>query len=180
MLRTENMYNTNQLKTMFFNTVPSIVILWSTWKPHGVRGLSKHHHLRLDPKLGYGKCAIRRISCVWIYCINMLDKPWFIDSEPTRKTHHQPVEYCTYWPVLGSFNNWKMIQFTNKTTTNEDFDVVHKVVLYGINENMSAFIQNGNMVLQILQIQPKWAIMLSKSYQDHIRYKRTKQLTRKS
>ena len=23
-------------------------------KPHGVRGLSKHHHLRLDPKLGHG------------------------------------------------------------------------------------------------------------------------------
>ena len=27
-------------------------------KPHGVRGLSKHYHLQLDPKLGHGKCAI--------------------------------------------------------------------------------------------------------------------------
>ena len=27
-------------------------------KPHGVRWLSKHYHLRLDLKLGNGKCAL--------------------------------------------------------------------------------------------------------------------------
>ena len=36
-----------------------------------------------------------------------------------------------------------MIQFTNKTTTNQDFDVVHKVVLDGISYNMSENFQNG-------------------------------------
>ena len=28
-------------------------------KPHGVRGLSKHYHLLLDPILDNGKCEIR-------------------------------------------------------------------------------------------------------------------------
>ena len=28
-------------------------------KPHGVRGLSKHYHLLLDPILDNGKCAIK-------------------------------------------------------------------------------------------------------------------------
>ena len=45
--------------------------------------------------------------------------------------------------MLGYFNNWIIIQFTNKTTTNKDFDTVHKVVLDGISDNMSATIHNG-------------------------------------
>ena len=45
--------------------------------------------------------------------------------------------------MLGSLNNWNIIQFTNKTTTNEDFYAVHKVVLDGISDNMSALVQNG-------------------------------------
>ena len=45
--------------------------------------------------------------------------------------------------MLGSFNNWNIIQFTNKTTTLEEFDAVHKVLLDGIGDNMSALFQNG-------------------------------------
>ena len=38
--------DTNQLPALpFFGPYP---------KPHGVRGLSKHYHLRLNPKLGHG------------------------------------------------------------------------------------------------------------------------------
>ena len=45
--------------------------------------------------------------------------------------------------MLGSFNNWKNIQFTNKVTTNDYFDAVHKVVLDVISDNMSALFHNG-------------------------------------
>ena len=72
-----------------------------------------------------------------------LNKPWVIGGELTGKPFHQPVEDCTYWRVLGSFNNWNMIQFINKTTTNEYFDTLHKVVLDGLSENMSTLFQNG-------------------------------------
>ena len=73
----------------------------------------------------------------------MLDKPWFIGSDSTRQPQYQLVEDCTYWPGLSSFNNWNMIKFTNIATTNEDFDAVHKVLLDGISDNMSALVQNG-------------------------------------
>ena len=43
--------------------------------------------------------------------------------------------------MLGSFNNWKIIQFNTKTTSGEDFDAVHKVVLYGTSENISSLVQ---------------------------------------
>ena len=45
-------------------------------KPHVSRGLSKHYHLRFDPKLGMGVCEIRRIPCACVACTPMLDKSW--------------------------------------------------------------------------------------------------------
>ena len=63
--------------------------------PHGVRGLIKHYHLRLNHKLVNGKCAIGRIPCVCINFTDMLDKPRVIGSDPTRKTLYQLVEYFT-------------------------------------------------------------------------------------
>ena len=50
-LKDVKMYcNTNQFPTLPFCGPHS--------KPHGARGLGKHYHLRFDPKLGMGKCAI--------------------------------------------------------------------------------------------------------------------------
>ena len=46
-----------------------------------------------------------------------------------------------YCHVLGSFNNFNIIRFTNKTTSSEYFDVVHKVVLGGISDNILYLIQ---------------------------------------
>ena len=44
---------------------------------------------------------------------------------------------------MGSFNNWDIIKFANKTTRNKDIFEVHKVVLDGIGDNMSRIVQNG-------------------------------------
>ena len=45
--------------------------------------------------------------------------------------------------MLGSFNNWNIVQSTNKTTPSEDFDAVHEVVLDGISNNMASLLQLG-------------------------------------
>ena len=66
-LKDVNMYcNTNQFPTLPFCGPHS--------KPDCARGLGKHYHLRFDPKLGMGKCAILRIPCVCVACTSMLDK----------------------------------------------------------------------------------------------------------
>ena len=46
--------------------------------------------------------------------------------------------------MLGSLNNWNIIKFTNKKTTNKDFDAVHKFILDHISDNLSELVQNGN------------------------------------
>ena len=73
---------------MFCDTTkfPWLYIFGTHTKPHGVRGLSKHYHKQLDPKLAHGIFAIRQISCAYAECTSVLDKPWVTGFSP----HQQP------------------------------------------------------------------------------------------
>ena len=53
------------------------------------------------------------------------------------------VQDCTYWPVLGVFNNYDVIAFPNKNTTTEEFDEINQVFLEDINDNMVSMVQSG-------------------------------------
>ena len=110
-------YNTNQFPELLFYGPHS--------KTNGAKGLIKHYHLRFDPKLGNGICAIHRIPCACVACISMLDKPWISGIPPDEKDCYKTVTKCTYWPVLGSFNNWKIIQLSQKSTSSDAFDEIH-------------------------------------------------------
>ena len=61
-----------------------------------------------------------------------------------NKPDYQPVIDFKYCPVLGSFNNCNSVTFSNKTTTYEPFEEIHKVVLGVIGENMDSLVQTGN------------------------------------
>ena len=43
--------------------------------------------------------------------------------------------------MLGSLNNWNIVQFTNKITSGEDFDEIHKVLLDIIGDNTASLVQ---------------------------------------
>ena len=45
--------------------------------------------------------------------------------------------------MLVTFNNWNIINFTNKTTSSEDLDDIHNVVLDDIRDNMASLMQPG-------------------------------------
>ena len=77
------------------------------------RGLSNHYHLRFNLKLVHGICEICGIPCACVSCTSMLDKTW-IYGIPSQKSRYQPVTDCTYWPVLGLYNNWNIIHLTPK------------------------------------------------------------------
>ena len=62
-------------------------------KSHGVRGLIKHYHLQLEPKLDNGKCAIKRIPCACNVCTNMSDKHWAIVVELIDQPRYQSFKY---------------------------------------------------------------------------------------
>ena len=117
----KNYCNTSQLPELPFCVPHS--------KPHGSKGLSNNYYLRFDPKLGIGICAIRHIPCACVACASMLYKPWISGISSDKQERYKPVTKCTYSPVLGSFNNWNIIQLSQKSTPSDAFDEIHQVVL---------------------------------------------------
>ena len=114
-----------------------------TKKHHGARGLGKHYHFRLDPKLGQGKCAIRRIPCACDACMEQLDKKWISGKNDKEQPRYADVPNCVYADILGSFNRWNIITFSNKETEQGEFDEVNRVVLDGIANHMCSLIEEG-------------------------------------
>ena len=70
---------------------PALPFYFPHSKPHGARGLSKHNHLRFDPKLAIGEYAIRRIPCVCVACTSMLYKPWISGISSDKQERYKPM-----------------------------------------------------------------------------------------
>ena len=111
-------------------------MFWATNETPCSERLNKHYHLISELKLSHGKYAIVRIPFACVACTNILDNPWVLGVDYSQQPHYQPVVVFTYWLVLGSFNDWNIIQFTNKTTSSEEFYDAHKVVLDYISSNI--------------------------------------------
>ena len=61
------------------------------YKPHGARGLSKHNHLRFDPKIGNGVCEILHIPCACVACTSMIYKPQISGIPSDEQDCYKPV-----------------------------------------------------------------------------------------
>ena len=60
-----------------------------------------------------------------------------------KQARYHPVINCTYWPVLGPYNNWNIIHLTPKSISSEAFNEIHQVVIDGISESMASLVQLG-------------------------------------
>ena len=98
------------------NQFPTLTFCVPYQKPHSSMGLSKHYHLRFDPKLGHGICVIFRVQCACVSCTSMLGQLWISGIHLKKQARYQPVTKCSYWPVLGSLNNWNIIHMSPKST----------------------------------------------------------------
>ena len=85
----------------------------------------------------------RRIPCACVVCTSMLYKTWISGIPTDKKERYKPVTKCTYWPVLGPFKNWKIIQQSHKSTPYDAFDEIHQVVLDGLSDNMASLFEPG-------------------------------------
>ena len=79
------------------------------------------------------------MCCLYINVGQTLDIQYTI----REKKRYKPVTKCTYWPVLGAFNNWNIIELSSKSTSSETFDEIHQVVLDGISDNMASLVESG-------------------------------------
>ena len=67
----------------------------------------------------------------------MLDQLWIYGIPSNKQAKYQPVTDCTYWTVMGSYNNMNIIYLTPKSTPFQAFDDIHKVVIDFISDNMA-------------------------------------------
>ena len=111
-------------------------------KPHGARGLSKHYHLSCDIKLGHDICIIHHIPCSCVAYKSMIYQPWISGIPLKKQARYQLVTDCTYWPAIGSYNNWNIIHPTPKSTIFEAFDETHQVFIDRIGDNMGSLVQS--------------------------------------
>ena len=74
---------------------------------------------------------------------SMLDKSWMYGIPSDEQERYKPVTNCTYWPILGSFNNWNIIQLSQKSTPSDAFDEIHQLVLDVISDNMASLVESG-------------------------------------
>ena len=73
----------------------------------------------------------------------MLDKPWRYGTPSYKQERYKPVTKCTYWPILGSFNNQNIFELSPKSTSSDTFYEIQQVVLDGISDNMTSFVESG-------------------------------------
>ena len=73
------------------NKFPELPFCGPHSKPHGAMGVGKHYHLRFDPKLGMGVCAIRCIPCACVDCTSILDKAWISGIPSDKQDLYKPV-----------------------------------------------------------------------------------------
>ena len=72
----------------------------------------------------------------------MTDKPWISGMPSDEQERYKPVTKCTYWPVLGSFNYWNIIQLSQKSIPSDAFDEIHQVVIDGISDNIASLVES--------------------------------------
>ena len=70
----------------------------------------------------------------------MIDKPWISGMPSDEQERYKPVTKCTHLPVLGSFNNWNIIQFSQKSTPSGAFNEIHQVVIDRLSYNMASLV----------------------------------------
>ena len=63
-----------------------------------------------------------------------------------KQARYQPVKNYTYWPVLGLYKNWNIIELTPKPTPFEAFDEIHQVVIDKISDNTASLVKSGKYV----------------------------------
>ena len=96
----------------------------------------KHfYHIRCNPCLDEGLCAMRRIPCDCPECVEQLSIPWLPNLYKTLQTCYAiKTVTCDYSSILCGYNKWYICQLTlKKETTNPDeMDIKDELVLNGM------------------------------------------------
>jgi len=107
------------------------------------------YHIRCDPDLGLGKCAMRRIPCACRACRTALAQVW----QSNIPVENQPrycgtVVDCKYASILGHYNKWYIVDLCimptpqNTSTQVEPVDPIEEVQESILNDMSEMFAES--------------------------------------
>ena len=98
---------------------------------------------------------------------------------PNKQPNYKPTKDCTYWTVLGSFNNCNMIGFAEKKRYSDEMKIVIRLYYTASVRICPYWYKLVNMVPLIQKTQPQWDAMLLNYYQNPTHHKNTQLATEK-
>ena len=73
-------------------------------------GLIFCYNIRADNLLGIGYVYVRLIHFSCYACLSKMYSPWNISQDKYNQDQYKSEnQNCVYWPILGSYNNWKIV-----------------------------------------------------------------------
>jgi hypothetical protein len=108
-------------------------------------GLLSQYNIHVDPELGVGRGAIRRIPCACEACERYRKRIWVAGIEPEKQPRFEQNKECKYWPIFGGHNDWRIIT-SIPSNENDPLDVeeAKKEVLEGVAARMAEQIECNN------------------------------------
>ena len=109
----------------------------------------KHfYHIRSDPDLGEGFCAMRRIPCACSRCVKQLSKPWLPNLEKNQQPGYviEP-ETCKYSSIVRGYNKWYIFKLNLKkeTISPDEMKIKDELVLQGMTQAAADKIEYNTM-----------------------------------
>jgi hypothetical protein len=108
-------------------------------------GMGAMYNLRVDPSLGVGKAALRRIPCLCDGCLSQLKLPWQHGVSADNQARYKSSVTCKWWGLFLGLNDWKIVSFepTNQSDM-EEIEDTQAVALSGITAMMAEHVNIGS------------------------------------
>ena len=89
------------------------------------------YNCTVDPDLGIGRAAVRRIPCACGSCWTQLELPWSPGVDAKLQPRYASSTECEFWPIFEGLNDWHVVKCDlPKKDNNEDLvDLAHRMVL---------------------------------------------------
>jgi hypothetical protein len=109
--------------------------------------LKMFYHIRCDPDLGQGFCAMRRIPCACNACVQQLSHKWMPNTDKLLQPRYAiEPPLCKYSAILHGHNKWYIteLKIDQNTTTKDEMQAMHEGVLMGMTQVSSEEIFEGS------------------------------------
>jgi hypothetical protein len=136
----------NTYKSYVMDDVPPIPNFKIAFPKGKFNGLRAYYNIRMDPDLGLGFAALRRVACGCDACKEQLGMPWLprvnMDEQPWYAANNQ----CVLWWSYKGANDWKIFQLepVNEEEEKGAQDSI-RYVLYALEAQMSLMIREGEV-----------------------------------